>query len=227
MPTLLVTRPLAQARDFAEALGPVRAHVVLAPLTQVQRVDVAPSDFRSAAGVILTSANAVPFLPDLGAMPAFCVGPQTAQAARAAGLTVTEAGGDAAALLDLLSRLRPTGPLVHATGGEIARDLVGPMTALGIETRAVQVYDALECPWPPEVAGLLSRPGDVVLPVFSPRAGRLLAARIGRPVARLHPVAISAAAAAPLGARDIAPRPDGAAMRETVRNVIARLAAQP
>lgn len=193
-PTLLLTRPLDQSLRFASAARGLGAHeVLISPLSEVVGLPFDPAVFAGARGLILTSANALPFLPPLPGLPAFCVGPATARAAAAAGFAVREAGGDAAALLDLLRHQAPQGPLIHPHGEDLARDLAADLPGL---VRPVAVYAARALPLSEAaLTALASRP--VLAPLFSPRAARLFAAQVGAP-ADLTCIAISPACAAAL-----------------------------
>lgn len=197
-PLLLLTRPRAQSDAFAEALGADDCEVVVAPLTEIVPLDWDRSLAEGVAGVILTSANAVPAVAGLAPLPAYCVGGATARAAAAAGFATTASGGDAAALVADLARLRPSGPLLHAHGRHLARDLVAALGPLGLTVRAAPVYEARPVPWPPGLAARLAR-RRVVAPVFSPRGAAELSARLAEVGGDLGPgsvvLAISAAAA--------------------------------
>ena len=234
-PILLITRPLKQALRFAEeaeaACAPHRA--VIAPLSEIVALPYDPAVFRGAQALILTSANAVPFLPPLGPLPAWCVGPATAQAAKAAGLLPLDGGGDAAALIARLAKARPEGPVVHAHGKDMARDIVAALPDLPL--KGVALYEARKRPLPEVVVTLLSDAGRIVAPLFSPRAARLLAAELAARAGvisldRILPVTISPACAealgSPLAARAlIARRPDGPAMMQAVGDALSQAGA--
>lgn len=218
LPILLITRPLPQAQALAaEAARACPPHeAVIAPLSAVVPLAYDPAVFDGATGLILTSANAVPYLPPLPPLPAWCVGPATARAARKAGFRPLDGGGDAAALIARLAAARPAGPLIHAHGRHLARDLVAALPDLDL--RGVAVYEARALPFPPGVAGALAQDRRVVAPLYSPRAARNLLAQPGvLSAGGLIPVAISPACAdalpPPLRARArIADAPEGGAM---------------
>lgn len=202
-PVLLLTRPDPQSRRFAvQAQAVCPAHdVLIAPLSTIAPIPFDPSVFDGAKGLILTSANAVPMLRGLplAGLPAWCVGPATAKAAAQAGFAVLAGGGDAEALIAVLAQARPIGPLVHAHGVHIARDLVAALRPRGIGLRGVAVYDALPLKWPPTVLDAIARAGRVVAPLFSPRAAQHFVQQLnGHPSKGLRIVAISDACAAQL-----------------------------
>src|SRR5258706_7453594 len=96
---LLVTRPRDDAEAFAKALC-ARGHVaIVAPLMEMRVVAGAPVALEGVQGVLATSANGVRALAARTTprdVTIYAVGPQTAEAAREAGLTVViSAEGDA------------------------------------------------------------------------------------------------------------------------------------
>lgn len=210
-PVLLLTRPLAQSRHFAGQAQDLPAHEVLvSPLSEVVALPFDDSILHGARGVILTSANALPFLPPLPAMPVWCVGPATTRAAAAAGFAARDCGGDAAAMIALLREERPEGPLVHLHGADLARDLAAEWPDL---VRSVAVYKARALPLSDTArAALATR--RVFAPLFSPRAARLFVEQAGAPP-DLTCIAISPACAAQLPRGwpvQVADRPDAGGM---------------
>jgi uroporphyrinogen-III synthase len=236
MPLVLLTRPRPQAEAFARRMkADLPPHqVLIAPLTGIITRPLDGAALAHARGLVLTSANALLALAglQLGAIPAYCVGEATARAARAAGFTVTVADGDAASLRDLLVRLRPQGPLVHIHGQDLACNLSRALGAQGIECQGVTGYEAREVPWQDGVIATLQGAQQCLLPVFSPRAARLLCARLPGGMPNLWPIAISAAAAGALApdlrarAR-IAPRPDAEAMMAELRAAMSQTRPMP
>lgn len=238
-PHLLLTRPRPQSERFAESLrAALRGlRVTIAPLMRIELHPPGVGAADGVAGLIFTSENGVAgFVAGCARrdLPVWCVGPRTAQAAREAGFAqVLEGGGDARALIATLLDRRPQGPLLHARGRHAAADIAGALREAGIGARDLVVYDQQAQPLPPAGAALLASRGDVVVPVFSPRSARLLAAHLpqGGTRARLHLVAISAAAAQPLAghgaihAQHIVSAPDAAAMHSMVAKVIRALEA--
>jgi len=146
-------------------------------------------------------------LSDDRALPVFTVGDATAQAAQAAGFNeVRSAGGALGDLADLLAAAAPGAVLAPGAlepAGDLSALLVGR-----VEVRALPVYEA--------VTTGSAAPGDFdAVLVHSPRGGQALAELV--PIAGTVAVAISEAAAAPLGGLSdlrirIAARPDEAAM---------------
>lgn len=229
---LLLTRPCPQSERFAaEARAACPPHeLLIAPLSEIVPLAFDPAALEGARGLVLTSANAVPALadmPGIAGLPAWCVGPGTARAARAAGFRAREGGGDAERLVARLRLLRPPGPLVHVHGRHLARDIAGALTEYGLPISAVAVYEARAIDWPPGTRETLAGRA-VVAPLFSPRAAAGLARQLGSfQAADPVPVAISEACAArlpePLRARaKIASSPDAAAMLKAVQAALSQ-----
>ncbi|MGP9789855.1 uroporphyrinogen-III synthase [Roseinatronobacter sp. NSM] len=238
--TLLLTRPQQAAQDFAQAVTVAgwTGAVMVAPL---MRIVLRPPDPAALAGagagtLVFTSHHGVGAWVAAGGdvtLPVWCVGPRTAQAARDAGFRaiVQPPGGDAVSLRAALLAARPVPPVVHLRGEHAAMALAQELTGAGLPAREVVVYDQRNCALPDVARDLLSRPGPVVVPLFSPRSARLFAAELGKlrnPGAQLHVIAISSACAGALDGGKcstlrIVDHPDGGAMRNAVLQVQAEL----
>ncbi|MCQ0971345.1 uroporphyrinogen-III synthase [Paracoccus sp. TK19116] len=166
--------------------------------------------------MVLTSVHAVPAsLPSRG-RPAYCVGPATAKAARDAGFRVIEGSGDLAGLKPLIA---VSGlDLIHPHGRHVAGDSGVP---------GIVVYDQLEVPLNEAAQALLAGRTPVILPLFSPRAARLVAAEIGDAPAPLSVVALSEAVAqswrsvaGDRGSMTIAAAPTAAATLDAIRPLL-------
>lgn len=169
------------------------------PLLQVRRL--APAlDLADVAALAFTSANGVGAFADLRDerhLPVFAVGEATAEAARAAGFAeVRSAGGDVAALADLIAAAPPAGPVLHAAARRPAGDLAGALAARGVTARSAAVYETVATP----AAGDPAAAGEAgIVLLHSPRAARLLAALVGRrPRASLRAACLSPSVAAAL-----------------------------
>lgn len=199
-PLLLLTRPEPQSLHFSRLVAGDH-DLLIAPLSHIVPLGFDPAAFTGAKGLILTSVNAVPRLAGLPlqGLPAWCVGPATEKAAAQAGFRTHEGGGDARTLIERLALAQPEGPLVHAHGVHLARDLVAAMAPHGVEVRGVTVYDARPLDWPPAVLDRLLAADRIIAPLFSPRAAAHFVAQLAaaRPPG-LRPVAISDACAARL-----------------------------
>lgn len=219
-PVLILTRP---AGERGPALWP-GVEAIDSPVLRIADLSPAlpPGAF---AGLVLTSAHGARGARRLGlALPAYAVGARTAAAAPG---PVTIAGPDAAGLIARLVRDGVRGPLLHLRGRHAATDLAARLTASGIPTAELVVYDQIACPLTPAARAALDGTRPVILPVYSPRSAALVAGS-GPFAAPLHVVAISDATAAPfagfsLRTLTVADSPDGAAMQRAVAAAIRRL----
>jgi uroporphyrinogen-III synthase len=150
---VLVTRP--QPDDEATALS-LRARgfeVLLAPMLRFEPVAFHDDTDASYGAVIVTSANALRGIaPHLAGsrllqLPLFAVGEHTAAAARRAGFArVIPAGGDAAALRELVlasvrnKELKKASTLLYLAGADLARDLAGELGERGFSVVTHTTY---------------------------------------------------------------------------------------
>jgi uroporphyrinogen-III synthase len=223
LPTILLTRPEAQSRDFATRLRARIAPDIPVIISPVLEIVPVPFDLPVKPRLlVLTSVHAAEAARRAGLanLPAFCVGDRTAEAARSAGLVPHSAAGDAGALIALLKAARPEGPALYIRGQHAATDMASELVSAGLDTYAVIAYDQIARPLSALARAALDAAAPVILPVFSPRSSRLLAREAAQARAPLDLIAISAAAAAPWEDRSvflaIAAALDGAAMEEAV-----------
>ena len=188
-----ITRTQPGAARTARAVVDLGHEPVIAPL--LQRRDL-PADLPPHPAIAFTSPNAVAAFARLSADRAarvFAVGDATARAARDAGFSdVTSAAGDGRALAALIAA-DPPASLLWPRAAAPAFDL-GEALSGAVPVRAVAVYETVPADVaPPPTA-------DAVL-IHSPRAARVVAERLAPETAsKLRLLAISPAAAAPLGA---------------------------
>ena len=219
-PALLMTRPRASAEDFVASLSePLRAAVRVchSPLMEIRALGSLP-DLSQVAAVIFTSANGVDFAGEGLGRPCHCVGDTTAARATSRGWQVHTVSKNADSLVATLARLMPEGPLLHLSGRHQRGQIAERLTALGIRTDAAAVYDQPLLPLSEEAQDLLSGPGVVLVPLFSPRTAAQFAGQAGT-LRRVRVLCISAAVAEPLQHLPleeivVAAHPDGAAMRQ-------------
>ncbi len=222
-PVLLLTRPAADAGRFAQE---VRARVggwrlVISPL-----IEIVPLEGALPWGTVpvLTSAHAVPFAGPGGGARAWCVGPRTAAAARAAGWDAVDGGGDADALVAAILASGEDGPFVHLRGAHARGGVAARLAAAGRAADERTVYDQRAMPLNAAAMAALAGPDPVVVPLFSPRTATLFVARAGNPAGLPRVVAMSAAvaqAAARFAPATLAERPTSAAMADAVARCLA------
>lgn len=222
MPTLLLTRPMAQSRSFLAACEAAAGRPLRAILSPLSEPTATGATIPAGPVLVFTSGRAVdavitgPQSRLLGGRLAYCVGDQTAALATAAGATAVSARGTVEDLLTLILRDRP-GPVLHLRAPHGRGDLMPRLRAAGLEAEELEVYRIDDRPPTTEALRLLQGDQPVVAPVFSPRNARALAGLTI--LAPLEVLAISAAAAQPFDTRcpvEIAARPDAAAMQDLV-----------
>ncbi|WP_025047469.1 uroporphyrinogen-III synthase [Sulfitobacter mediterraneus] len=201
-PILLITRPKRGAERFIARLDPVlltKVDVVLSPLLEIVPTQN-PVDLDAATAVVFTSANAVSFCPQGQGQGriAYCVGEQTAEAAIAHGWRSAFAARDADDLVARLTADAPGSRLVHLAGKHRRGEIAARLTANGVQTDVVEVYDQVLLPLTTEAQAALASETRVLLPLFSPRTAGHFAAEL-QSVQNLQIVAISAAVVEALG----------------------------
>lgn len=222
-PALIVTRPEAQGRRFlaqVKAAGAAEHLAIASPVLEIEPLPAVLPEGPFEA-VVVTSAHGAGSLARLGVprdVTIWCVGDRTAEIARAEGYRAISADGDAEALVRLIPARGPRGPLIHLRGMQTRGAVAERLREQGLDCRELVVYRQIARPLSAEAIGCLQGRSGVVLPVFSPQSGTILAQQ-GPFVAPLHLVAISSAAAeAAAGLHParitIASEPDGEAMVE-------------
>jgi uroporphyrinogen-III synthase len=208
LPAFLLTRPKAQSLRFAgqlrQALGDVQVTIspLIAPVLLTPNMPEGPF-----GAVVFTSETAVAASQAIAArgyaLPnlAWCVGDQTAAAARALGMTVRSAGGDAEALVALIAQENPAQRLLYLHGAQTRGAVAERLTAAGIGTVGVTVYRQDAQPLTPEAQQMLQGNVPLAIPLFSPRSAAIFMSGLGQAGHRagLHFFALSSAVDAELG----------------------------
>jgi uroporphyrinogen-III synthase len=209
---VLVTRAEPGASETAERLRAMGCEAIVAPLLTIEPV-AANTDLSGLQALLFTSANGVAAFARATAdraLPAFCVGEATGDAARAEGFTdIRVAGGDVRALADLVtsSARQEHGSLLHAAGADLAGDLKGALEAQGFTVERRIFYRAIAAAaLPPMVDTMLAAdsPAIHIVLFHSARAAEALV-RCARPDARLNRITalcLSDAVAAAARGRD-------------------------
>ena len=204
---ILILRPRPGAEETARRCAALALPCRIVPLFAIAPLEWSAPPTDRFDALLLTSANAMRHagvgLAALAALPCWCVGTATADAARQAGLTVARTGASGVqALVDEA----PPARLLWLAG-----DMPSPLTLPpGGAVTAVPVYRAAPLPVAPDALA----EGEVAL-LHSPRAAARLAA-IAPDRGALALVAISEAAARAAGPGwrtvRIAARPDDSEM---------------
>lgn len=222
--TLLLTRPHHGAQAFLTGLDAAavrRVNVLIAPLMEISGTG-AQVDIPAGGGVIFTSAAAVEFTPEGAGRRAYCVGAGTTAQATALGWHAVQSGETAEELITALRRSPPDGSLLHLGGRHTRGDIAARLSAAGIPTRHVVLYDQTLLPLAAAARDALA--GPCIIPLFSPRTAAHLVAEAGPLLARARIIALSEAVAAPLEGENvpciiILPAPRVRLMRNAVENL--------
>lgn len=199
--TILLTRPRAQSETFAEALRaaiPPDVTILVSPILEIRTLQITSPESRPDF-LVLTSAHAAQAISrssGLAGCRAYCVGGATAEAARSAGADAIAAGGTARELIDRIRSDRPEGQGLYLRGRHVSVDLAAELEKSGIKVGSSVVYEQLPAELNADARRVLDGASRVVLPVFSARSARLLAAATKEVRAILAVVAISSQVAA-------------------------------
>ena len=228
--SVLLTRPEAQsvrlAASLRQRLGPRILPVIsplLSPVFHQPAIAV-----RQYVAVVFTSETGVEAARRMrqagSALPlaAICVGERTAIAARSAGFEARSADGNAEALVTMILRNRPQGPLLYLHGRETQGDIAGRLNSAGLETVSALVYQQDPQPLSGLALDALAADRPLIVPIYSARTARLFIDAL--PPTRRAPLLIAAISDAvakalmPVGSQAlrVAARPDAAAMLDTV-----------
>jgi uroporphyrinogen-III synthase len=150
---VLVTRPHPENEATAAALRARGFEALLAPVLRFEPLAFHDEDEATYDAIIVTSANALRAIEGQSAqagllqLPLFAVGDQTAEAARRSGFSkVISAGGDAAALWDIVlasakaKRLKKGATLLYLAGADLARDLERELGGHGFTVVTATTY---------------------------------------------------------------------------------------
>ena len=129
---------------------------------------------------------------------AFCVGDQTAIAARAAGFDATSAHGDADDLVAEIKRSGVRGPFLHLRGRDVRGEIAKRLVSAGLETQEAVVYVQQAQTLDPAAQAVFAQEVPVILPLFSPRTVQILVQQMSKIMIRspIFTVSISAAVCA-------------------------------
>ncbi|MEL6641043.1 MAG: uroporphyrinogen-III synthase [Pseudomonadota bacterium] len=179
-PTIIITRPRAQAKAFADALEQAYGGslpLLIAPLMEIEHV-ASNEPIGTPDHLIFTSANAVGPSLALGvpmSATAWCVGDQTAALAQQAGFAIKNARGDSQSLITKILSDPPAGRFLHLHGAHVTGQIAQALSNKGVTCDTRVVYDQVARPATPALIDQLAGTAPLIIPIFSPRSARLLA----------------------------------------------------
>ena len=176
LPKVLITRPQQDSERLAPLVRARGYEPVINPLLQVAPLDaiLPPGDF---SHLVFTSATAIAFVPDSVArtLPVYCVGAQTAAAARRAGFShIMGVASNVLALVEILNTLPEETALLYPSAREPAHDLTALLGPHGIMVKRWPVYETNFLPLGPEAIHLLSHGEVQWILLFSERTAKAL-----------------------------------------------------
>ena len=174
-PTLLLTRPEAQSTSFLadceRRLGR-RIPTVISPVMNIIPV-AEPPDLNEFAVIVAASGNAVRLLGgNLESRIVLTVGEATAALARGFGARAKALGETAETFLERIEEV--TCPAIVCRGRHARCNLADRLSAQGVTTVDLVLYDQVPCPLSQAAHALLAGSSPVAAPVFSPRSAELL-----------------------------------------------------
>lgn len=189
MKRVLVTRPEPGASRTAARLRDFGFEPIVLPLSETRALPAAlQTPIESVSAVLVTSANAVRHAPadmlrQLSGLPCHVVGPKTAAAARAAGLSVVETGsGDARQLAALIAPSLVGSTAIYLCGRVRAVDFEMFLADAGVKVLPVESYDTLPVDYPGKVVAtqLAGQPVAAAL-LYSAKAAQAYSILVQRP----------------------------------------------
>ena len=206
---ILITRAEPGARETALRVEALGLNAVKSSVLEIQaRLQEQLPDLRSLAGLVFTSANGVRAFTSRSAdrdLGAWCVGPATATAARAAGFSVVhESSGNAVDLAKFIAKhTAPSdAPLLHIANHAAKGDLQRTLKEQGFQVDFAPLYEMRVATALSDAAMRALTTETPVIALIHSAKGAEAFARLcgGIRVRNLNVVAISDKAAQPLNA---------------------------
>jgi uroporphyrinogen-III synthase len=237
---VLIIRAEPGAQETARRVAELGFAAIVSPvLIMRERTEAVLPDEEHLSGLVFTSANGVraylAHRPER-TLPAWCVGPATAAAARAAGFArVYESAGNATDLANFIARhVAPAiKPLLHVANAAASGEVKRLLAEQGIETVFAPLYDMLPSASLSDAANSILD-GDlpcIVLVHSAKGAQRFAELCAGQCLNHLTVAAISDSAARPLNTLDlnavyIAPEPNEDGLIAALNTAIVTLSAR-
>ncbi|GAB5455540.1 MAG: hypothetical protein Hens2KO_17690 [Henriciella sp.] len=204
---IIVTRAEPGASETVERLKALGKRPLLAPMLSLRELTDEPiPDPKDLSGLVFTSANGVRTYSARRAdrqLPAWCVGPATAQAAREEDFeTVHESAGNAVDLAEFITTrmTAPERPLLHVANAAAGGTLKKTLESKGYRTLFAPIYEMLPAQSLPDaVSDLFNQNTQSIVLVHSEKGAKAFAALIdAQALSNCTGVAISDRASGPL-----------------------------
>ena len=204
---IIITRTEPGASETAERLQNRGCAVCVSPMLVLKRSGAELPDLASYHHIVFTSANGVAFFIAAAGgagrnLTAWCVGPSTADAARAAGFeTVQEGVGDAEDLLALIltSIAASPGRFLHVANAAAKGRLMQGLAEAGLQADFVPLYEAEPQASVSPIAAAAMREGPVIILAHSEKGAEAFVMAVkGEDLSQHIAVGISERAVAPL-----------------------------
>jgi uroporphyrinogen-III synthase len=236
---IIITRAEPGASETEARLRALSLTPIVAPMLSLQpRHDQDLPDPSTIAGLVFTSANGVRVFASRNqerTLPAWCVGPATAQAAHIAGFqSVLESSGNAVDLAHFISAHKSpeAAPLLHVANGAAAGTLKSTLEQDGHKVLFAPLYDMKPAETlASEVDQLMARHDPAIVLIHSQKGAEAFANLVAeRSVSNLITVGISNAACKPMtrlgtGAIYVADAPNEDGLFAALQTAIATLSA--
>jgi uroporphyrinogen-III synthase len=202
----LITRPITEAEKLSPLVLARGYDPLLNPLLDIRPLTT-PLPQENVSALVFTSATAISHIPNGldRALPVYCVGAHTAEAARQAGFAnIAGIAPTVPVLLPILKGLPEETALLYPSAREPAHDLTALLGPHGINVKHWPVYETGFLPLAPATIHLLSRGEVRWILLFSARTAEAL--KTALPLnyrdwsGKVGIAAISEAAMAPVGA---------------------------
>ena len=236
---IIITRAEPGASETEARLRALGLTPIVAPMLSLQpRHDQDLPDLSTIAGLVFTSANGVRVFASRSqerTLPAWCVGPTTAQAAHTAGFqSVLESSGNAVDLAHFISKHKSpeAAPLLHVANGAAAGTLKSTLEADGHEVLFAPLYDMKPAAsWPSAIDQLMAQQAPAIVLIHSQKGAEAFANLVAeRSVSNFIIVGISDAACRPMAqsgssAIHVADAPNEDSLFAALQTAIATLSA--
>ncbi|MEE9427774.1 MAG: uroporphyrinogen-III synthase [Paracoccaceae bacterium] len=178
-PTILITRPAAQAKEFRKMLG-AEAQVLLSPIIEIQvlKLSIDPGSYDA---IVFASGNAVTAAAqsmELQGLNAVTVGDRTAQIAKRFGMAALSAKGSAKEMIATVLRAYPKGNVLFIHGRHTQGDVENKLRSGGVSVTSLVGYEQYSKPLSETAIELIGGKNIVILPLFSTRSAVLLSKAI-------------------------------------------------